>query len=300
MITPERAQQPLSRVQISLSHLSIFLLSHHRLLPLTDNFYESGIHGSAASPRFNETFETVYAGGALNNIPYYVVAGNHDYLGNVSAQVAYSNVSPRWHFPSLYYKKSLAPAGGGHPTVDLIFIDTVVLAGNSDLQEDEFAPLTGPDPGFEELAAMQWTWIEEQLSNSTADYLFTVGHYPVYSGCEHGNTLPLVLQLKPLLEKYNASGHLSGHDHCEEYIVPGPGPVYLVSGAGKECCYKNKHAASLPTNSVKFAMWNSDGSSPISGAFASFVATPQNLTFTFHAGNGTQLYVTEPVFPRRM
>ena len=29
------------------------------------------------------------------------------------------------------------------------------------------------------LALTQWTWIEEQMEASTADYLIVAGHYPV-------------------------------------------------------------------------------------------------------------------------
>lgn len=38
------------------------------------------------------------------------------------------------------------------------------------------------------------------MAASTADYLFIAGHFPVYSGCSHGNTDNLVDDLKPLLE----------------------------------------------------------------------------------------------------
>jgi tartrate-resistant acid phosphatase type 5 len=71
----------------------------------------------------------------------------------------------------------------------------------------------------------QLEWLEAQMAASTADYLWVGGHYPVWSGCEHGNTLELHVDLKPLLEKYHATGYMSGHDHCEEYIDDGTGPV---------------------------------------------------------------------------
>jgi acid phosphatase/tartrate-resistant acid phosphatase type 5 len=34
------------------------------------------------------------------------------------------------------------------------------------------------------------------------------GHYPVWSGCSHGPDATLQAKLKPLLEKYHASGYM--------------------------------------------------------------------------------------------
>jgi len=46
--------------------------------------------------RFRDTFENVYSGDGLE-VPFLAVAGNHDHHGNVSAQMAYTNVSAKWY-----------------------------------------------------------------------------------------------------------------------------------------------------------------------------------------------------------
>ena len=73
---------------------------------LGDNFYSNGIRpedGRDGMTRINRTFESVYTADSLRNIPFHVVAGNHDHNGNVSAQFAYTNnaqnVNGRWRFP---------------------------------------------------------------------------------------------------------------------------------------------------------------------------------------------------------
>ena len=90
----------------------------------------------------------------------------------------------------------------------------------------------------------QLEWLASTLAASTADWLFVVGHFPVYSGGHHGNTPELVevcfvsvgagataplcvvrltppppsvclaaQQVMPLLERYNVDAYLDGHSH---------------------------------------------------------------------------------------
>jgi hypothetical protein len=61
--------------------------------------------------------------------------------GNVSAQLAYTNKSPRWRFDSLYYSftETIPASGDGDydSTVEVVMIDTVLLAGNSDVVNEK-------------------------------------------------------------------------------------------------------------------------------------------------------------------
>ena len=77
--------------------------------------------------------------------------------------------------------------------------------------------LSGPESIT--LSESQWDWLEDTLRSSTAHYLIVGGHYPVWSIAEHGPTKCLVDRLRPLLQKYNVTAYISGHDHNLQVII---------------------------------------------------------------------------------
>ena len=46
-----------------------------------------------------------------------------------------------------------------------------------------------------------------------------------------------------------------GHDHCQEHIDEGKGPVYVLTGSGFECCYPGSNADKVPAGAIKMAYW---------------------------------------------
>ena len=84
--------------------------------------------------RFQHTFEDVFTAKSLQADKFFrVLAGNHDHKGNITAQIARTNVSARWYFPQLYY--TFTEAVDATTTAQFVMIDTVTLAGKS---EDQF------------------------------------------------------------------------------------------------------------------------------------------------------------------
>ena len=110
---------------------------------------------------------------------WYVIAGNHDHYGNVSAQVAYSKVSSRWYMPDLYYTEIIS-IPGTQDDVQFVFIDTIILAG---LTHPVIRSIKPKGPSDFRAAQDQLAWIETTLSQSTAKWLFVLGHYPGVCVC---------------------------------------------------------------------------------------------------------------------
>lgn len=91
-----------------------------------DHSYGAGIPTDERDHRFVDTFESAYSEQSLQ-VPWYLVAGNHDWKGNVTAQIAYSAHSARWHFPSLWYSfnQTFQDEAENRPvTVQFVMIDT--------------------------------------------------------------------------------------------------------------------------------------------------------------------------------
>ena len=68
---------------------------------------------------------------------------------------------------------------------------------------------------------------------------------------------------------------MCGHDHCEEYIDEGKGPVYVLSGSGFECCYASTAVDKNPRGSIKV------GKAAQSVARLSLLLTPLALCVQF-------------------
>jgi len=216
-------------------------------------------------PRFQETFEDVFVGTTLLNTPFYLVAGNHDWNGNVTAQIDYTSKSTRWKFSDYFYTETFK-ISQYNTILQIVMIDTVILAGltqdieycqqyNIDINKCKLKP-NGPENI--KTAQDEWNWINTTLATSTADYLIVAGHYPVWSIGEHGPTQILVDQLRPLLKQYNVQLYFNGHDHSFQYLLDSSysNTGYIVTGGAHVCDYSQIHRLDVPANSLQY--WGCD------------------------------------------
>jgi tartrate-resistant acid phosphatase type 5 len=236
------------------------------VLAVGDNFYEDGVQ-SVDDPHFHASFEDVYTAPSLQT-PWHAILGNHDYHGNVDAQIAYSGKSSRWHMPARYYTRSEVLPGGG--TADFFFLDTspfVTRYLGSKTKVD------GQDP------KAQLAWFEAALKQSTARWKIVAGHHPVFSGgSDHGNTPELIRDFKPLLEQYGVTAYFFGHDHDLQHIVVN-GVNYFGCGAGSE---------TRPTSMIEGSRFASDHPGFFSGQIVGGA-----LRFSFVDHTGSTIYQAE-------
>jgi hypothetical protein len=267
-------------------------------LALGDNFYSHGIKTDCHDPRFTNTFENVFTGDALKSpFKFHVLAGNHDHIGNVTAQIEYSNLNERWSFPTEYY--TFTETGGDGSTVQFVMIDTVIIGGGSEILDEESGEIVRelagselPGPANKAKADAQLAWLSDTLAKSTADYLIVSGHYPVYSICEHGPTAALISSVLPMLEKAKVTAYLAGHDHCMEYLNTGTQLDHHGVGSAHSNDPSTQHAKAVPAGSLK---WHVAG---VGGGFASFEVSKSGLTVRHHAGDGSVVFTAPAHAPR--
>ncbi len=180
-------------------------------LLLGDNFYPDGVE-SVTDSKFRTHFEEIYHQPSLN-IPFYVVAGNHDYKGSVQAQLDYVHHSERWLMPDLYF--TFTVTYDSDQTVQFFALDTNPIATWRNVDE-------------------QLAWLENELDKSTARWKIVYGHHPIYSNGLHGNNTRMMNWVFPLLEQYGVDLYVSGHDHDMQILKPVSGSdlYFTVSGAG--------------------------------------------------------------------
>jgi tartrate-resistant acid phosphatase type 5 len=213
-----------SGAQDTQERVAALMAAFHKVTPFTfgitvgDNFYRTGLD-DVTSERWHLDWEKPYSG---LKIPFWAVAGNHDWDGTVEAikaEIAYTDVSPSqsWRMPSTHYTFTAGP-------VQFFALDTDDM--HKSVKDD------------------QLEWLETQAAQSTAPWRIAFGHHPVLTGgAGHGagksfgeaedDEIRILREkvLLPVLRKASQHVYVAGHDH-ELQLLDLKGIFQVVSGGG--------------------------------------------------------------------
>eukprot|EP00850_Spirogloea_muscicola_P003518 SM000014S00306 [mRNA] locus=s14:677708:680767:+ [translate_table: standard] len=248
-----------------------------------DNFYERGLK-SLHDPLFKESFSDIYTASSLQTL-WYAVLGNHDYRGDPKVQMdpKLRIQDRRWFCQRSYQLSrtlcSVDQAGDCTESVDFFFIDTNPFvpeywAKGAGFDFSDFLPQ-------EQQQQSQIMALSSLLGASNATWKIVVGHHPVYSLGEHGNTSELVRLLEPVLEEHQVDLYVNGHDHCMQHIKRDDGSVhYLVSGGGSKAFRTVFHP--VPEDGFKYGF---EGQ-----GFAAVSMAPRAVHVAYYGVYGELLY----------
>lgn len=196
-----------------------------------DNFYPNGVQ-STTDYQWISSFENIYTNHSLYE-NWYVALGNHDYKGNIQAQIDYSNISRRWKMPANYYSETFELKDGNKVLLVVMdsnpFIDSYHKKGTF-MYENIIAQDT----------VAQKKWLIETLNTSdkSIKWKIVVGHHPLYSGGkrkDNPDTKGFEKKFADLFDQYKVDAYLCGHEHDFQIIKPkGRYTTQFLSGSACE------------------------------------------------------------------
>jgi tartrate-resistant acid phosphatase type 5 len=186
-----------------------------------DNFQVVGVR-SVQDPLWMLNFEMPFSDPSLE-CEWYVALGNHDYKGEVQAEIDYSKISRRWNMPSRYF--AVHKRINDTTSAEFYIIDTSPF--QSAYYKTDEHHVMGQD------TAKQMRWIDSCLTNSKSRWKIVVGHHPVYSsGSAHGKeTGDMEARFAKFFDVKGVDAYFCGHDHDFEYLkAQGSHVNYFVCG----------------------------------------------------------------------
>eukprot|EP00242_Pyramimonas_sp_CCMP2087_P008475 CAMPEP_0198215400 /NCGR_PEP_ID=MMETSP1445-20131203/49556_1 /TAXON_ID=36898 /ORGANISM="Pyramimonas sp., Strain CCMP2087" /LENGTH=381 /DNA_ID=CAMNT_0043891105 /DNA_START=27 /DNA_END=1173 /DNA_ORIENTATION=- len=277
------------------------------VLNVGDSFYKAkdatgikqGGVADVTDPVWRERFEDVYHGTHLQNIPFVSILGNHDYMGNLTAQMLYGQQNGRFLMPDRNYVSRVVDAQTGETLATFVHIDTTPEVGmyfdkpESPTMERNLRQLSDSNT---------LRWLNATLARvaNNAGYKFVVGHHPVVS--VHGSETKKsqktmrerVDKIRLVLENHKVDAYFNGHLHLLEHRTLN-GVTYIVSGGGgkvKSYARNEKHA-NVPG-------WTADGSD-VEGGFATLSVdlAKGEANVRYLDSHGQELFSPNLSHPRR-
>lgn len=200
------------------------------IVSVGDNFYPNGVQ-STQDYHWISSFESIYTDPSLYT-DWYVALGNHDYRGNVQAQIDYSNISRRWQMPDRYYSKTFELDNGDK--LLMVVMDTNPYIEDYHGEPEKYDGIKEQD------TLAQTKWLEKTLSTNdqSVKWKVVVGHHPLYSGGKRKNdenTLLFEKKFADFFDKHKVDAYICGHEHDLQIIKPkGRYTTQFLSGSASE------------------------------------------------------------------
>ncbi|CAF1919775.1 BnaC02g34120D [Brassica napus] len=196
------------------------------VISVGDNFYDDGLKGDT-DPSFEASFSHIYTHPSLQK-QWYSVLGNHDYRGNVSAQLSQVLTQKDWRW---FCRRSFVLCSG---MVEFFFVDTNPFVRKYFTDpEDHTYDWSNVLPRKKYISNLLRD-LDLEIKKSRATWKFFVGHHGIKTAGQHGVTQELVDQLLPILEENKVDLYINGHDHCLQHIGSEGEIQFLTSGGGSK------------------------------------------------------------------
>ncbi|MCF0165324.1 MAG: metallophosphoesterase [Bacteroidales bacterium] len=165
---------------------------------------------SVFDPLWQTNYEHIYKHPELM-IPWYPVCGNHEYRGNTSACIEYSNISRRWCMENRYYAKSFKGKG---TSILVVFLDTPPLIDKYVKDTEQYRDACFQDVGRELM------WLDYVLANATEQWVVVIGHHPIYAQSSKAEDERTDMQARvgSILERHRVDMYINGHLHNFQHI----------------------------------------------------------------------------------
>lgn len=174
-----------------------------------DTHHSRGVK-SVTDSRWKTHYENMYNHHNLSKLDWWVVAGNHEYMGNSQALIDYSKVNPRWNMPAKYYTTVFKKGGA---TIRFVMLDTTPLIERYRKSENY------PDAKEQDYKA-QIEWLDKVLNEATEDWVVVAGHHPIYADTKKNKIErdDMKSAINSILRKHKVPMYLCGHIHSFQHI----------------------------------------------------------------------------------
>jgi len=235
-----------------------------------DPIHDNGVKSTEDS-EWKDKFENIYTAPSLMTLPWFVVAGNHEYHGSVQAIMDYSKISKRWKAPARYFsfEKNLDSKG---TKCLFVFIDTAPLI-------DKYRDDKGYSDAGKQDIDKELKWLDSTLVSSNDRWKIVLGHHPVYADTQKdiNERANMEKRVGVILENRKVDFYICGHIHNFQHLKPaGKNVNYVVNSSASESRKVNKIDGTLFCN-------------PDPG-FTVCTVTPESFVFFFVNHKGEEVY----------